>query len=608
MHKAIVTFFFFIIMVWPAAAQPINLADANLASRYYQNKEYAKAAVVYRELYQQNPTKSNYFYYLNCLWELQDFEEAEKLIRKASKNSKNDSSFEVDLGYTYLRMGKKEKGEKTYQDAIEHLEADQNKVRTLANAFNSRGEYQYAASCYLKGRELFRNPALFRTELGNSFAMTRNFQGMMDEYLYEMIENPQSLSLVKSRIQSMLRGDVQENIYDLLRKGLLQRIQANPSEITYSEMLIWLLTQKNEYQAAFLQAKALDIRYKEDGERIYLLAGSAAMNEDTDAAREMYQYLLTKGEQSAFYYPSRIAFLNLRYEKISHEGTGALTDYQQLSDSIGLTLTQLSRSDEAVLLRVLYAHLMAFHLNQSEQAIQMLEENIQQGGIRSETLAKVKLELADIHLFSKDKWEAALLYGQVEKDNENNVTGHEAKFRKARLAYYSGDFRWAEAQLNILKASTSKLIANDAMYLSQLIANNSGEDSLNQALQLYAEADLFLYKKQYEAAFTLYDSLKSAYPYDPILDDMYLQQGKTLESLGRYAEADSCFDVILQQFRGDGLGDKALFFKAIIQEEKLSNPKDAMNLYSDLLIEFPGSIYAAEARKRFRKLRGDEPA
>jgi len=37
----------------------------------------------------------------------------------------------------------------------------------------------------------------------------------------------------------------------------------------------------------------------------------------------------------------------------------------------------------------------------------------------------------------------------------------------------------------------------------------------------------------------------------------------------------------------------------------LNNKEKAMQLYQDLLVKYPGSLYTVEARKRFRSLRGD---
>jgi TolA-binding protein len=53
------------------------------------------------------------------------------------------------------------------------------------------------------------------------------------------------------------------------------------------------------------------------------------------------------------------------------------------------------------------------------------------------------------------------------------------------------------------------------------------------------------------------------------------------------------------------LSDDALFLLARIQEEDVKDKAQAQGLYQQLITKYPGSIYVAEARKRFRRLRGD---
>ena len=56
---------------------------------------------------------------------------------------------------------------------------------------------------------------------------------------------------------------------------------------------------------------------------------------------------------------------------------------------------------------------------------------------------------------------------------------------KAQLSYYEGEFEWAQAQLNILEA-TSELVSNDAIQLSVFITDNLGLDSNMDAMMGYA--------------------------------------------------------------------------------------------------------------------------
>src|SRR3569833_239320 len=111
-------------------------------------------------------------------------------------------------------------------------------------------------------------------------------------------------------------------------------------------------------------------------------------------------------------------------------------------------------------------------------------------------LASCKLDLGDVYMFSGRRWEATLLYEQVETNHPGGAVSQEAKFRDARLAYYFVDFTWAKGQLDVLKAGTSELIANDALNLSLLISENLTADTSGAALKMYARADMQIYAEQ----------------------------------------------------------------------------------------------------------------
>jgi len=218
-----------------------------------------------------------------------------------------------------------------------------------------------------------------------------------------------------------------------------------------------------------------------------------------------------------------------------------------------------------------------------------------------------KLELADIQLMNGDIWEAALLYGQVEKANESNPIGHEAKFRKAKLYYYSGNFHWAQALLDVLKASTSKLIANNAFELADLINSNTALDTSESAMKLFAKADMLNYQRQTSISLLTYDSIISLFPGHSLADEVYLRKGDIHFSEKDYSNALICYETITSNFPNETLGDNALFKLASLHESQLGNSETALELYQKLLTDYPSSIFVAESRKRFRILRGDDP-
>jgi len=220
-------------------------------------------------------------------------------------------------------------------------------------------------------------------------------------------------------------------------------------------------------------------------------------------------------------------------------------------------------------------------------------------------LAECKLEYADIMLLSGNVWTAILYYSQVEKSFKENPLGHEAKLRRAKIAYYQGDFQWSQVQLDVLKASTSKLIANDAMKLSLLITDNLGLDTSEIPMQIYARADLLFFQNRFSESIVTLDSILRDYKGHSLTDEILFKKS---EIYLKNSETEKAVDMLKRieiEFSHDILADDAIYALAEIYQKKLEDKEKAKALYEKILLEFKGSIYTSEARKRFRKLRGD---
>jgi tetratricopeptide (TPR) repeat protein len=223
--------------------------------------------------------------------------------------------------------------------------------------------------------------------------------------------------------------------------------------------------------------------------------------------------------------------------------------------------------------------------------------------------------LGDVYLLKEESWESTLLYSQVEKTQKETSLGYEAKLRNAKLSYYKGDFKLAQDHLNILKEATTREIANDAMDLSIRIKENTAFDSAGTALKEYAEIELLLYQNKTHQALdrinTLkkneegQDSLKSRPGTSTILDDVYWLEANLRMKQGEFQTAVGLLQKILDHYGSDILADDAFFLQGEIYERQLGDKPKAMEIYREFLNKFPGSVYAAEARKRFRQLRGD---
>jgi len=581
-------------------------SEEQLGVQYYMNRDLDKALATFETLYSKNPSQFNYIYYINTLFELKQFDKAEKIIKKELKANPTDPRYQVDLGYLNIMQGDISKGRQIYENCLKKLQPDKMQVYNLTNAFATRRETDYMIRTYLRGRELLKDPSAFAFELAYTYESLGSVEPMIDEYLTLLASNPQQISMVENRLQAWLSDDVDNSKNDTYRAVLLKKLQQHPDEIIYNELLLWHSIQQKDFPFALIQAKALDRRYGENGQRVFDLAALCVSNESFEAAIDGYKYIVKKNADKELVMRSRIELINTEFKQYKKSYSLDKSKLLLMKQEYSKLLDELGKNSFTIPLIINLAHLQAFYLGESDAAIDLLLQAISIPNVPLPTQAQCKLELADIYLFTDDPWEATLLYSQVEKTFKNEPLGHEAKFRNAKLSFYIGEFDWARGQLDILKAATSKLIANDAMELSLLITDNIEEDSVTTPLQMYARADLLEFRNLDNDALAVLDSVIAEYPMHSIIDNALYKKAEIYVKNGKFDTAATYYTQIIEKYPYDLLADDAMFNLAGLFENKLNDKNKAMQLYEKILTQYPGSLYVVEARKRFRALRNDQ--
>jgi tetratricopeptide (TPR) repeat protein len=580
--------------------------DEQLAAQYFQNKEFDKAVILYEKLFAKKPGPLFYNSYLDCLLELKDFNKAEKLVKKQIRQVNNPAKYQVDLGYVYLKSENQSKSKDQFESIIKELQPIPQQITDLANAFIDRGEIDYAIETYKKGRKLIKSGVYFNVPLAEIYEKKFDYQNMMIEFTDLLEYGDIPMETVQNLIQNTLTNDADNKKSDILKTILLKRVQKNPDNTMYSDMLMWISIQQKDFENALTQAKSLDKRLKQNGERVLNVARLSVSNRSFETAIKAYEYLVGKGPESYYYLVGKIELLNVKYQKIISSFNYTKQELTDLEVDYSKVINEFGKNSSTIPMIKNLSHLQAFYLNKPTDAINNLTEIIAKPNISLLTIAECKVELGDIYLMSGNQWEATLLYSQVEKANKNDTIGFTAKYRNAKLFYYIGEFDWSKAQLDVLKASTSKLIANDAMELSLLISDNMDEDSSYTALTVYSKADFFAFQNKFDSAFIKLDSIEKFYPASKLMDEVCFKKADIYILTGKYELADSMLQKIVTNYPSDILADDALFRLAELNEYQFKNKAKAQQLYQDLMTNYPGSLFVVEARKRFRNLRGDQ--
>ncbi len=577
--------------------------DNQLAFEYFNSNEFDKAAELYKKLYEANRSKMYFNYYIRCLVELEEYKKAEKYIKKQIRRDSPDPAFYVELGALYKKQHKNDNATKQYEEALELISNDRTTTIQLANAFLYKQEYEYAEKTYLTAREKNKREK-FHLELANIYSIKRDSEKMLDEYLGLLESSSKHMKTVQNRLQYLLSRDEDKKLSSLIRTALLRYVQKSRKTV-FSEMLVWLFLQEKKFSAAMRQAIALDKRLGEAGKRPVAISKIALDNDDYDVAMKGFEYAVKLGRDMPFYSKGHFGKLNTMYRKVTHNMIRTPKEIAVIEESYLKTLDEFGTNSITINLLKDLAHLQAFYLEKPEEAVALLEKAIKIPRILPRTVAECKIELADIMLLNGNVWDATLYYGQAEKANTENPIGHLAKFKKAKLAFYTGQFEWAKAQLDVLKASTSKLISNDAFEVSQLIADNLAMDSTGVALRLYADSELLLLQHKDSLAFIKLDSILSFHSSHSLVDEVYFRKGELMEKRGKFDEAIIFLKKVVDEFSWDILADDALLKMAEIYHYQKEDTEAAMELYKRILLEYPSSIHVIKSRKRFRKLRGD---
>ena len=580
-----------------AAAQSDDLL---LARQYMASGEKEKASQVYQKLYKQD-NEAYFKAYCYSLISLKKLDEAELLSKKMLKKHPDNVEYAIILGSIYTEKGELPKAESGYKEILKNLPADEAQISNIANQFYQAGNTDYTIKVFLQGRALLHNEQLFAIPLISMYRFRREKIPMAAEYLNILTTNPDYLYQAQNNLSSLFEGSAD---YDILKGLLLEKIQKNPQATVFTQLLTWQYLQQKEYDLALNQMIALSKRQKDNGEQVYQLCQTFVSNDAFDAAIRGYEFIISKGKQD-YYIPARIELLNTKNLKIT-SGKYQPQDLISLEKDYQDLLSEFGRNSNTAFAMQKLARLQAFKLHKTLEAEKLLEQAVLVPGIQPKILADCKMDLGDVYLLTNKPWEATLLYSQVEKAFPNTNIAQEAKYRNARLAYFTGDFAWAKAQVDVLKAATSQLIANDALNLSLLITDNTTFDTTGNALKMYARADFLIYKEQTDRAMKTLDSINQVYPGNTLADDVLMAKAKIFIQQKQYPLAIPFLQKIVDEHPTDLWADDAVFMMADLYENRLDNKAKAQVLYQKIITDYPSSFWITEARKKYRILRGDQ--
>ena len=569
-----------------------------LARNYFEQGEYEKALSIYEKLLKTNPNRLDFVIEtVKVHQQLEQFEEAETLLKEQLNSRRRLPQLYVDLGYNYALQNKDSLATQANKEAIQYLNESPNYAYSIGKAFEGYSLLDEAVTTYETAMSMDPNLNL-NPQLARIYGEQGELEKMFNSYLNLIQQTPSYRALAQRNFSQYVNEDPTNEANELLRKTLLKRLQENP-DVIYNELLSWLFIQQKEYKKAFTQEKAIYKRNGEDLSGIVDLGFIALNDADYENAEAAFNYAI---ENSA---TPEEKLRNYQYLMKIKLKVATEKEYPAVAQQFETLLDTYGRDTQTYMLQIDYNHFLAFNMEKKDEAISNLKK-LSKEQMTSYQEARVKMELADILVFSEQFNQALIYYSQIQKKIQNDVLAQEARFKVAKTSYYKGDFEWSQVQLDVLKKSASQLIANDAMQLSLMIRDNSMEDSTQTALKKFATAELLSLQNKDQQAIAALSEILENHKGEKIEDEVLLKQGKIYEKIGAYDKAEANYLKLIQFYKEDILADDAYYNLAKLYENKLAQPEKAKEYYEQIIYNFADSIYFIEARKRFRMLRGDD--
>ena len=395
-----------------------------------------------------------------------------------------------------------------------------------------------------------------------------------------------------SLVQQFAYGLYEQQIpFSEIERLFIQKIQQFPDDPNLIELLVSTYIFNGDWDKAWNQRRALDMRFKnEQGKRLLEFASYIFQSQQWSLASKIFDYLIKSypgSNQNSRWQQMSIAAREqvvLRKENPEiAEVRNLISAYQKLRNE---------RGDNSISMSAYWqeAKLYAYQLKQLDSAVFVLNKGILLAQNDLDLQAQMKLELGDILTYKGKKYDALIQYAQVEKQVKDSPLAYEAKIKTAKLYFYTGDFELAKELADILKQGTQREIANDALELSLLIEDNTGIDSLEVGLKNFANIRFVYDQKRWEEGDSLLVLLTTENKQESLQDDILYLRATRARQKGENVLAKEMFWEIFKKFPEDIYGDDALFYFLTLSDTANSEP------FLLFIKQYPNSLHLSDVR------------
>lgn len=574
--------------------------DERIAMQFFQLREYDKAEILLKKQFELKPAKF-YDVLFKTYYQLRKYNDAIEITKVVLKSNSKNLIYRYNLGLAYEKLNDTTQAKKEWTLINDLVVDNEYEVNNYIQKYIEARNWPLAESLITK----FQKKSKSKDAFGSQLMMVYIKQDRMEEAVsiaFGQLElDNQNYMYLYSTFDFLTTNTTAQR---MMEKRLFAKLSAEPGSDKWNELAMQLAMTVKDYEQALMLAKSYEKRKNGQGIQVYQIAELAAGENEFEIAVDGYDYVI-KNNSSGYAKLANEKKILALYARLKKKRLRDSTHLSNLHSEIINYLQQHGYNQNTADIQLVFAEFTVKYLRRLPQAMGILEKLLETPLLAKQYVSRAKLDLADIKLAMNDIWEASLLYGQVDKDELDGPLGEEARFKNSRIFYYNGDYELAEDLLSILKSSTSELIANDALQLAVFIQENQGDEAKELAMKDVSTAELLFYQNRAEEAVKTLVSLKKVFPNSSLIDDVLLIQANYEKAVENDSAASKLYKELVDKFPTSILADRALYEWAKLEEESFKNIESAKEAYLKILTKYKDSVFTTDARKRLRKLRGE---
>ena len=584
-----------------------------LAQGFEEAGEWERAVALYEDLFASEPMNYIYLDGLQRSYkQIKEYDKAVNVIHHWLSIHPKDANLMTILGGLYYDLGMESTADSVWNAVISLDPSNMQLYRVVTNELMEHRLYDQCIRMYNAGRSVSKNPILFNDELGSLYIALQQYASATQEYIQLIKASPDQLSFVQSRLSALTS---KPEALQTASKTVQTELTNAPDNIALHRLYVWFLMEEQRYDLALEQYRMIDKLSSANGNELFNFAQRLNQEHAYKDAIQAFKEIIEKYNNQQLLQYARFGYARAVEESCKETDTTTILpdttihlpvmesqiNYNNAIHLYESIVTENSGPDLKAqsLFRIgMLKYEKLFDLDGALIALKRIKEIPQTPNIWYEA----SLNIGIIHEARNDLIEARKTFVNLSMVSLISYRD-QALFKLAELDYFEAHFDSSLSHLRRFNINLNNDLANDALQLQYFIQEN--KNTSTQALGEFAKADLLIRQRKYSESLTQFQDIIKRYPTAMLMDDALMKISELYILLKRTSEALTTLHFITDSIQTSILRDRAQFQIGEVYRNILKNKAKAIEAYEKLLAQFPNSLYAEEARRQIRALRGD---